>query len=270
MVRVQTDPRRACPRSIVVRTVVIASALVLAPGSALLLAACGQGSPSAGAAAPTALETTAVAGAAAAAPSSAAAASPDPSGTKTTAPTKEASPTPPVPTTPAPSATKPQAAKPTKAPTPTPTPSRTVAAPCFTVGGKVARTTTFTVAQLKAMATFSGTYFSRGKDPKEATNTFVGVRLIDILKAAGRAADAARVTVTAADGYSAGFSLRQVTADYIDETRPGVTLPMIVAYSEDGIPYTGAHPFRLVMGQAVEGDYNRQYWVRLVTTITVQ
>jgi len=64
--------------------------------------------------------------------------------------------------------------------------------------------------------------------------------------------------------------MRQVTANYIDETRPGVTLPMIIAYSEDGVPYTGDHPFRLVMGQSVEGDYNRQYWVRIVVAVEVE
>ena len=63
--------------------------------------------------------------------------------------------------------------------------------------------------------------------------------------------------------------MRQVSAAYLDETRPGVTLPMIIAWSEDGVAYTGDHPFRLVMGQAVEGDYNRQYWVRIVVSITV-
>lgn len=120
------------------------------------------------------------------------------------------------------------------------------------------------------MNTVSADYFSRGKDPKESTTAFVGVRLIDILNVAGLSSDAKRVTVTAADDYSASFTLRQVQANYIDETRPGVSLPMIIAYSEDGADYTGDHPFRLVMGQSVAGDYNRQYWVRIVVSITVQ
>ena len=138
------------------------------------------------------------------------------------------------------------------------------------VKGKVAKTTYFTLKQLKKMRTFSGDYFSRGKEPEPvATNAFVGVRLTDILKAAGVKKTASRVTILAADDYSASFSMRQVTAAYLDETRPGVTLPMIIAWSEDGVAYTGDHPFRLVMGQAVEGDYNRQYWVRIVVSITV-
>jgi len=134
----------------------------------------------------------------------------------------------------------------------------------------VAKTTSFTVAQLKSMATVAANYFSRGKDPKEATTAFVGVRLTDILSAAGVSPDASRVTITASDAYSASFTMRQVRADYIDETNPGVKLPMIIAYSEDGAEYTGAHPFRLVMGQSVAGDYNRQYWVKMVVTITVE
>jgi DMSO/TMAO reductase YedYZ molybdopterin-dependent catalytic subunit len=120
------------------------------------------------------------------------------------------------------------------------------------------------------MRTVAADYFSRAKDPKEATNAFVGVRLTDILAVARPARDARRVTIKASDAYSAGFTLRQVKADYIDETRPGVVLPMIIAYSEDGIAYTGANPFRLVMGQALEGDYNRQYWVRMIVSITVE
>ena len=138
------------------------------------------------------------------------------------------------------------------------------------VKGKVKKTTYFTLKQLKRLRTFSGDYFSRGKEPEPvATNAFVGVRLTDILKAAGVRKTASRVTILAADDYSASFSMRQVSAAYLDETRPGMTLPMIVAWSEDGVAYSGDHPFRLVMGQAVEGDYNRQYWVRIVVSITV-
>jgi len=163
--------------------------------------------------------------------------------------------------------------EPTKTRRPTPTPKPTAAtvpaAAHFVVQGKIAKKTYFTLKQLEKLRTFSDDYFSRGKEPPEATTAFVGVRLTDILKAAGLKKDATRVTILAADDYSASFSLRQVQAAYIDETRPGVTLPMIIAYSEDGVAYIGDHPFRLVMGQAVEGDYNRQYWVKIVVSITV-
>jgi len=155
-------------------------------------------------------------------------------------------------------------------PTPAPTRTANVSAPSFVVKGAVAKTTSFTVAQLKRMTTVAANYFSRGKDPKETTTAFVGVRLTDILNAAGVSSGASRVTVTASDAYSASFTMRQVGADYVDETNPGVKLPMIIAYSEDGAEYTGVHPFRLVMGQTVSGDYNRQYWVKMIVAITVE
>ena len=175
-------------------------------------------------------------------------------------------------TTPTPRPTKTR--KPLSTPKPTPKPTRTASAvptaAHLVVKGKVAKATYFTLKQLKKLRTFSGYYFSRGKEPEPvATNAFAGVRLSDILKAAGVKKTASRVTILAADDYSASFSMRQVTAAYLDETRPGVTLPMIIAWSEDGVAYTGDHPFRLVMGQAVEGDYNRQYWVRTVISVTV-
>jgi DMSO/TMAO reductase YedYZ molybdopterin-dependent catalytic subunit len=156
--------------------------------------------------------------------------------------------------------------KPKPKPKPKPTP-----APYFTVVGNVAKTTTFTVAQLEKMPTVSATYFSRGGHPTTETETpCVGVRLIDILNAAGIASDASRVTVTGADNYSATFTMAQVEATYIDETRPGVKLPMIIAYSENGKQLTGDHPFQVVMGETVAGEYNRMYWVYIVKTITVQ
>jgi len=140
--------------------------------------------------------------------------------------------------------------------------------PRFTVRGKVAHTTNFTVARLKKMRTVSATYFSIGGHPTTKERTaFVGVRLIDILKAACLERGAKSVTVVAADHYSATFTLQQVKANYIDQTRPGVHLPMIIAYSEGGRPYTGRHPFRLVKGQAVAGEYNRMYWVKIVTSV---
>ena len=174
--------------------------------------------------------------------------------------------------TPTPKPTKTR--KPVRTPKPTPKPTKTAdpvpAAAHFVVQGKVKKRTYFTLGQLKKLGVYANDYFSRGKEPPEATNTFVGVRLIDVLKAAGLKSDAKKVYVLAADDYSATFSLSQVKADWLDETRAGIKLPMIVAWSEDGTAYAGDHPFRLVMGQAVEGDYNRQYWVRVVVSITVQ
>lgn len=163
------------------------------------------------------------------------------------------------------------ASKPRPKPKPTKTPTvRPPSSPHFVVSGKVAKKTYFTVARLKKMKTVSAKYFSRGKDPKEETNAFVGVRLIDILKVAGLSRDAKRVRVTASDAYTASFTIRQVKAFYSDENRWGVDLPMIIAYAQDGKAYTGGNPFRLVMGQSMEGDYNRQFWVKMVVTVAVE
>ena len=47
---------------------------------------------------------------------------------------------------------------------------------------------------------------------------------------------------------------------------------MMIAFAEDGktLDSAGGSPFRLVMGQKCEGDYNRQYWVRDVCSIVVK
>jgi hypothetical protein len=191
-----------------------------------------------------------------------------PAARATSAPSSTA--TPRAASTPSPSPTRTRKPKAKPTPKPTKTASAVPSAAHIVVRGKVTKKKYFTVRQLKKMDVFSGDYFSRGKEPPELTSSFVGVRLIDLLTAAGINKDATKVDVLAADDHSASFSLRQVKAAWIDETRPGVTLPMIIAWSEDGVAYTGDHPFRLVMGQAVEGDYNRQYWVRTVVSLTVQ
>jgi DMSO/TMAO reductase YedYZ molybdopterin-dependent catalytic subunit len=144
-------------------------------------------------------------------------------------------------------------------------------APSFKVCGNVRHTTTFTVARLEKMRTVSATYFSIGGHPTTKQHThFVGVRLINILKVAGLKKGAKTVTVRGSDGYSATFTLKQVKATYIDQTRPHARLYMIIAYKQGHKLLTGRHPFRVVMGQQFEGDYNRMYWVYWVTTITVR
>ena len=71
------------------------------------------------------------------------------------------------------------------------------------------------------------------------------------------------------DGYTASFSLSEVEAMLMDETVPGKSLPMLIAFAEDGklLDSAGDYPFLLVMGQKWEGDYNRQYWVSWVTYV---
>ena len=68
------------------------------------------------------------------------------------------------------------------------------------------------------------------------------------------------------------FSIEDIKAEYIDETDESKKLRMIIAWQQDGQEYnaeTGA-PFRLVMGQQFEGDYNRQKWVNNIARIIVE
>ncbi|MGI6492548.1 MAG: molybdopterin-dependent oxidoreductase [Pelotomaculum sp.] len=141
-------------------------------------------------------------------------------------------------------------------------------------GSGVAKEVTVTLSQLQAMTdqVAGYTYFSRGKEPKTAYNTYKGVKLSNLISLAGLKEDAQKVLVTGADGYTASFSLIDVKAMLMDETDTSKSLPMLIAYAEDGklLDFAGGCSFRLVMGQKCEGDYNRQYWVRDVCTIVVQ
>jgi predicted small lipoprotein YifL len=116
------------------------------------------------------------------------------------------------------------------------------------------------------------TYFSRGKEPKTAYNTYKGVKLSYLISMAGLKEDSQKVMVVGTDGYTASFSLSDVKEMLMDETDTGKSLPMMIAFAEDGktLDSAGGCPFRLVMGQKCEGDYNRQYWVRDVCSIVVK
>jgi DMSO/TMAO reductase YedYZ molybdopterin-dependent catalytic subunit len=141
-------------------------------------------------------------------------------------------------------------------------------------GSGVAKEITVSLSQLQGMTDQmeEHTYFSRGKEPKTAYNTYQGVRLANLINLAGLQPDAQKVLVVGADGYTVSFSLSEVEAMLMDETVPGKSLPMLIAFAEDGklLDSAGDYPFLLVMGQKWEGDYNRQYWVREVCSIVVQ
>jgi DMSO/TMAO reductase YedYZ molybdopterin-dependent catalytic subunit len=141
-------------------------------------------------------------------------------------------------------------------------------------GSGVAKEIKVTLSQLQGMGEQieEHTYFSRGKEPKTAYNTYRGVRLANLINLAGLQPDAQKVLVVGVDGYTASFSLSEVEAMLMDETVPGKSLPMLIAFAEDGklLDSAGDYPFLLVMGQKWEGDYNRQYWVREVCSIVVQ
>lgn len=162
----------------------------------------------------------------------------------------------------------PQSAAPASA-APEPYSQKTADTVLTITGAGVARDYHFTLAQLQGMSggLVEEDYFSRGKEPQELTTHFKGVRVDYLLDSVASLAEGAKkASFTAADGYAAAFSLRQIRGSYLDETDPDKVLSMILAWEEDGSP-TG---LRLVMGQVTEGDYNRTNWVRDVVQIEVK
>ena len=141
-------------------------------------------------------------------------------------------------------------------------------------GSALSESYTFTLSELMAMSDgiFTGDYFSRGKEPKTDSNLFRGVKLSYLLASLGIKGDQVKVRIEASDGYSATFSLAEVNALLMNEEVANLALPMILAFSQEGqiLDASQGPPLRLVMGQKGEGDYNRQFWVRNVTTITVE
>ena len=136
-------------------------------------------------------------------------------------------------------------------------------------GDGVTRDYYFTLAELKSLsqAIINDDYFSRGKEPKEATNHYTGVLVKYLLDSVAELSPQARKAYfTASDGYSACFTMAEIRSEYLDETVPGKTLYMILAWEED----SRVIPLKLVMGQNIEGEYNRQFWVREVITIEVR
>ena len=113
--------------------------------------------------------------------------------------------------------------------------------------------------------TVGADYFSRGKEPQEATNYFVGISVSYLLEQVVGAWDLSKAVFIAGDGYTAGHSRSAIDASYINEQDPSAVLSMILAWSEDGAPCA----LRLVMGQQIEGEYNRTYWTRGIVSIEV-
>ncbi len=124
----------------------------------------------------------------------------------------------------------------------------------------------FSLADLMELGgTVGADYFSRGKEPQEATNYFVGISVSYLLEQVVGAWDFSKAVFTASDGYTAGHSRSAIDASYINEQDPSAVLSMILAWSEDGAPCA----LRLVMGQQIEGEYNRTYWTRGIVSIEV-
>jgi hypothetical protein len=155
--------------------------------------------------------------------------------------------------------------EPTPEPEPEPYSEKTADTVLTITGAGVDRDYYFTLSQLQSLGgVFEDDYFSRGKDPKTATTHYKGISvsyLLDVVGASGK-----KATFTASDGYAVSYSMSAISASYIDETVPGKSLKMILAWQED---YASC-ALRLVMGQNIEGEYNRTNWVREVIEIEVK
>ncbi|MGE4484612.1 MAG: hypothetical protein AB7C97_05810 [Oscillospiraceae bacterium] len=140
-------------------------------------------------------------------------------------------------------------------------------------GGGAENTCYFTMDDLLAIKEgyFEDDYFSRRTGPEEATNRYGGVLLSYLLEnVVGIKDGAKKITVTSSDGYGSSTTISAVRASYINEKDPTKTLYMILAWNRDGEALTDSGPLQLVMGQLIEGEYNRQYWVKNVCSIEVK
>lgn len=137
-------------------------------------------------------------------------------------------------------------------------------------GAGVDRDYYFTLNELKLFTDgyFEGEYFSLAKDPVELTNDFSGIRLSYLLnEVVGISADATKVKLSnSSDGYSYTPRLSEVSATYKSDIDADAVLYMILAWEEDGSALAG---LRIVRGQIVSGEYNRQCWVNGVNLIEV-
>jgi DMSO/TMAO reductase YedYZ molybdopterin-dependent catalytic subunit len=136
--------------------------------------------------------------------------------------------------------------------------------PSFVIEGPgVEATKSFTLSDLKGMSEgmVSKTYRSLGRGAVVENTHFKGVSFIYLLNKAGLKGNASSVTVRAQDGYTQMFT--------IDEVK---NCDMIIAFSEGHREYdlSKGNPFRLVVAQVDEMDFNKQRWVRNIETIKVE
>ena len=172
-------------------------------------------------------------------------------------------------------------------PAPTPVPSEAPAAPEETAmpetdapyavktadtvltvtGAALTREWYFTLSELQSLGGYvEADYFSRGKDPKELTQTYAGIDVQYLLGTVVGCTDYKKAAFRASDGYSVSYSRGAVGMTYINEMVPDAALRMILAWTEDGSPCG----LRLVMGQQTAGEYNRTNWVRNVCEIELK
>lgn len=146
-------------------------------------------------------------------------------------------------------------------------------------GEKLKTAANYSLSDLQGMQdiTISDTYYSRGKAKENwaaaSHNEFTGISLAALIEdKVGFKTEPARVKIKAEDGYTLMLSWKEVKASYLDETKPDKQLTTILAWSQDGQPYTAATGscLRLIIGQKYQGDFNRQSWVHSVNSIAVE
>lgn len=190
-------------------------------------------------------------------------------------PTPESTPEPAPESTPEP--TPESAPEPTPEPTPEPAPEPTPEPEPYSqktddtvlsiTGTALSREWYFTLAELQNLGcTYEGDYFSRGKEPQEMTTHFIGIELAPFFRDVLGLDSYKKAVFTSTDGYKCALGKSAVEMTYISEKDSSAQLPMILAWSEDDAAIT----LRLVMGQSIEGEYNRTNWVRSVCEVEIR
>lgn len=160
---------------------------------------------------------------------------------------------------------------PESAPEPTPEPEpysqKTDDTVLSITGTALSREWYFTLAELQNLGcTYEGDYFSRGKEPQEMTTHFIGIELAPFFRDVLGLDSYKKAVFTSTDGYKCALGKSAVEMTYINEKDSSAQLPMILAWSEDDAAIT----LRLVMGQSIEGEYNRTNWVRSVCEVEIR
>lgn len=146
-------------------------------------------------------------------------------------------------------------------------------------GEKLKAAMKYSLSDLQGMkdVILTDTYYSRGKAKENwaaaSHNEFTGISLASLLEQkVGLKAEPTRIKIKAEDGYTLMLSWDEVKASYIDETKSDKHLTTMLAWSQDGQAdqFTDGSCLRLIIGQKYPGDYNRQRWVKNVSSISVE
>ena len=144
------------------------------------------------------------------------------------------------------------------------------------VKGNVGKESSFTLAELKKMKDiiFEDCFYSLNNYGSTGYTHFKGVNLWKLLEYKSQiSSNATSVKIISTDGYEVEFTISEVKRqDYIDETNPDKSFPMIIAWKEKGQEYyfPDASPYRLIVGQAEAGDFNHPKWISKIDRIIVE